>query len=94
MAIRAIQLSSSYTIPFNVLGLEISRDRVTSIPVAYEKAGLGSHVLLAACMRGQYAVETQGHGAFTTALLSLLKRERYDQLTYQDVIMRLPELPL
>lgn len=45
-------------------------------------------------MRGQYAVEMQGHGVFTTALLSLLRREQYDRLTYQDVIMQLPELPL
>ncbi len=94
MAIRALQLPSSYTIPIDLLERQISPDCVSSIPAAYEKTGLISHVLLAACMRGQFAVEMQGGGAFTTALLSLLGRERYDRLTYQDVIMRLPELPL
>ncbi len=94
MAIRAVQLPSSYIIPVDLLEHHLYRDRASAIPTAYEKTGLSSHVLLAACMRGQYAVETQGRGAFTTALLSLLKREGYDRLTYQDVIMQLPELPL
>ncbi|KJA24871.1 hypothetical protein HYPSUDRAFT_38219 [Hypholoma sublateritium FD-334 SS-4] len=93
VAIRAIQLGSSYTFPISLIEQEISCERVPSIPIEYEKIRLRSHVLLAACMRGQHAVETQGHGAFTTALLTLLKRERYDRLTYQDVIIHLQELP-
>ena len=94
MVIRAVQLPPSYTIPLDLLERQISPDCSSSIPTAYEKTGLISHVLLAACMRGQCAVEMQGHGAFTAALLSLLRRECYDRLTYQDVIMQLPELPL
>ena len=94
MVIRAVQLPPSYTIPLDLLERQISPDCSSSIPTAYEKTGLISHVLLAACMRGQFAVEMQGRGAFTTALLTLLGRERYDRLTYQDVIMRLSELPL
>ena len=94
MAIRSVQLPSGYTFPIGLLERELSRDRASSIPAAYEKTGLRSHVLLAACMRGQCAVEMQGHGAFTAALLSLLRQECYDRLTYQDVIMQLPELPL
>ena len=94
MAVRAVQLPPSYTIPIYLLESQISPDGASSIPTAYEKTGLRSHVLLAACMRGQFAVEMQGRGAFTTALLTLLGQERYDRLTYQDVIMRLSELPL
>ncbi|KJA22420.1 hypothetical protein HYPSUDRAFT_215809 [Hypholoma sublateritium FD-334 SS-4] len=43
-------------------------------------------------MQGQSAEESQGRGAFTSALLSLIEREGVDQLTYEDIIMSLPVL--
>ncbi|KAG6906651.1 hypothetical protein DXG01_012737 [Tephrocybe rancida] len=39
-------------------------------------------------------MEREGRGAFTSALLTLLKRDGIDKLTYTDVITRLPDLPL
>ncbi|KAG6824171.1 hypothetical protein H0H92_007786, partial [Tricholoma furcatifolium] len=53
---------------------------------------LASHVLLAACRRGQYAMESHGRGVFTEALIILLQREGI-QLTYKDIIAQLPDLP-
>lgn len=45
-------------------------------------------------MSGQTAKERQLRGAFTSQLLELLKEEGVDRLTYKDVVMRLPDLPL
>lgn len=56
-------------------------------------AGLASHVLLAACTEKQQAFEHGGRGAFTSALISMLESENVQQLTYSDIIFRLPPLP-
>ncbi len=74
---------------------DIPHDKVRAIVAAegYEKSGLLSHVLLSARKHGQEAGERDGHGAFTLALLSLLKKSGVDKLTYTDVIANLPDLP-
>ncbi|KAF8170849.1 caspase domain-containing protein [Mycena galopus ATCC 62051] len=92
-SMRGIELPTGYTIPLEVLN-EGAATRAGSIAPAYQTAGLRSHVLLAACMQGQQARERQGHGLFTSALLSVLRKEGVDRLTYKDVITRIGDLPL
>ncbi|THU79034.1 hypothetical protein K435DRAFT_973293 [Dendrothele bispora CBS 962.96] len=92
-AVRGVELPKNYTIPLNVLKSE-SESRATVVAKGFEKSGLRSHVLLAACMSGQTAKERHQRGAFTYQLLELLKEQGVDRLTYKDVVMRLPDLPL
>lgn len=54
--------------------------------------GLASHVLLAACNPQQQAHEKNGRGAFTLALTKLLRSANLENLTYADIIKRLPEI--
>ncbi|KIK68739.1 hypothetical protein GYMLUDRAFT_1008897 [Collybiopsis luxurians FD-317 M1] len=93
LAIRGVALPKTYNIPPEVLKLE-SAPRASKVAKGYEKSGLRSHVLLAACMRGQTAKERHGRGAFTSQLLELFKKEGVDKLTYKEIISRLPDLPL
>ncbi|KAF9263736.1 hypothetical protein L218DRAFT_901384 [Marasmius fiardii PR-910] len=92
-ATRSVRLPKEYKIPIRVLE-EDSGERTSSIAKGYERGGLRSHVLLAACMQGQTAKERDHRGAFTSQLLELLKEEGVDKLTYKDVIARIPDLPL
>jgi hypothetical protein len=48
-----------------------------------------SHILLAACGRDQYAAEFEGHGVFTTALISLLENVNWSTLDYATLIRKL-----
>ncbi|KAG6906654.1 hypothetical protein DXG01_012740 [Tephrocybe rancida] len=89
LAVRGIELPSSYSIPADVFEPE-TRGR----SVHQSKASSSSHVLLAACKQGQLAMERQGRGVFTSALLKLLKLQGVDKLTYADVITQMPDLPL
>ncbi|PBK59426.1 hypothetical protein ARMSODRAFT_797871 [Armillaria solidipes] len=91
--VRGIKLPGNYTIPQDLLH-NIPHDKARAIVAAQgcEKTALLSHVLLSACMRGQEARERDGHGAFTSALLSLLKKNGVHKLTYRDVINSLPNL--
>lgn len=92
--VRGIKLPEDYTIPQDLLH-DIPRGKSRAIVAAkgYEKTGLLSHMLISACKHGQEASERDGHGAFTSALLSLLKKSGVDKLTYADVIAHLPDLP-
>ncbi|KAG6914881.1 hypothetical protein DXG01_014760 [Tephrocybe rancida] len=85
--VRGIDLTPSYTISANLLRSEVQGSS------AYDCISLSSHVLLAAC-KDQPAMERQGHGAFTSALLNLLKQEGIDKLAYTDVITHMPDLSL
>jgi hypothetical protein len=60
-----------------------------------EKTALSSHVLLAASSADGSARETGGRGAFTQALLTLLRDPDIPlhTLTYLDIIDKLPDLP-
>lgn len=61
----------------------------------FEKAGLWSHVLLAACKRDEYSWEVEGRGRFTNALLISLDAYMKGaalQVTYEDLIGNLDPL--
>jgi hypothetical protein len=60
-----------------------------------EKTGLASHVLLAACSANGTARETGDRGIFTQALMSLLRdpATHVHNVTYLDIVDRLPDLP-
>ncbi len=91
-AVRGIDLPETYAIAQNLLH-EIEPDaRASDVAKGFEKTGLLSHVLLAACKHGQEAGERDGRGVFTSALLSLLREKGIDKLTYKDVITSLPDL--
>ncbi|KAG7440958.1 uncharacterized protein BT62DRAFT_956397 [Guyanagaster necrorhizus] len=99
-AVRGIELPETYTIPQGLLNGVEPNARESVVPKKYENRGLRSHMLLSACRRGQTARETvsgiekgQQAGAFTTALLELLKKRGIDKLAYKDVITNLPDLP-
>jgi Caspase domain len=54
--------------------------------------GLKSHILLAACGRNELAYEEQGNGVFTNALLKLLSTIGAQNVTYANLLQRLPRL--
>ncbi|QRV78455.1 ICE-like protease (caspase) p20 domain protein [Ceratobasidium sp. AG-Ba] len=64
-----------------------------AIPKDQFHAGSRSHVLLAACGAKEVAKEPGGRGAFTTALLEVLRSVRPDALTYMGIMDRLPAIP-
>ncbi|KAK0234529.1 hypothetical protein EDD85DRAFT_922629 [Armillaria nabsnona] len=91
-AVRGIDLPETYTITQDLLH-DIEPDaRASDVAKGFEKSGLLSHVLLAACNHGQEAGERDGRGVFTSALLSLLREKGVGKLTYKDVIINLPDL--
>ncbi len=50
-------------------------------------------IILSGCGEGESAWEINGRGRFTVALLTLLKREGCDQLTYRNLLCALDPLP-
>ncbi|KIM20623.1 hypothetical protein M408DRAFT_33545, partial [Serendipita vermifera MAFF 305830] len=68
---------------------------LTSVPPKFLTTGLSSHVLLAACGQNEKAKENpiKNRGEFTMALLNTLMSVGADQVTYKDLIQRLPILP-
>ncbi|KAE9388436.1 hypothetical protein BT96DRAFT_947626 [Gymnopus androsaceus JB14] len=65
---------------------EYSAAQTSIIAKGFEKTGLQSHILFAACMQHQQAMESQERGVFTSELITLFKQEGVDKLTYQEVI--------
>ncbi|KDR74065.1 hypothetical protein GALMADRAFT_250798 [Galerina marginata CBS 339.88] len=63
------------------------------VPPGYQHAGLNSHVLLAACGAGEKAKEVNGHGEFSTALLTLLRTTGPDTLRYRDILHKIDQIP-
>ncbi|RXW16207.1 hypothetical protein EST38_g9645, partial [Candolleomyces aberdarensis] len=53
---------------------------------------MNSHILLAACGAGERAREDRGHGRFTDALLELLRTVPPDQITYADILLKMPRI--
>jgi hypothetical protein len=90
---RGFELPKTYQVAPDLLE-ELPGTRATSIAEGFQTSGLLSHVLLAACTKEQTAKERQGRGAFTQAILALWKKESVELLTYKDVILHLPDLPL
>ncbi|KAF5343713.1 hypothetical protein D9758_016517 [Tetrapyrgos nigripes] len=88
LTIRGVELPQTYQIAKDALE---GGQRLATVAPGYEKHGLSSHVLLAACTQGQTAKERHKRGVFTSAVLSLLE-EGVDQLTYEEVITNLPDL--
>jgi hypothetical protein len=78
----------------NILG-NMKSSRAAIEAKGYENYGLASHVLLAACKLSERALERDGRGAFTQALLKLLRDStiRTDAITYKETIERLDDLP-
>lgn len=72
---------------------EVPDDRAIAMAAGLAQAGSRSHVLLAACRETEVALEENGRGAFTQALLSTLCSVATDKVTYQDVQDRHPEIP-
>jgi hypothetical protein len=71
-----------------------SNARSAALAGSFSTRGLESHILLAACGEEESAIEENGRGVFTKALLHVLESFGADNLTYQDVLHRLPILPL
>jgi hypothetical protein len=67
--------------------------RATTIASGFQRSGLGSHVLLAACGAEEAAKEEEGRGNFTKGLLDTLVAFGADEMTYVDLIQRMPCLP-
>ncbi|PBK98277.1 hypothetical protein ARMGADRAFT_1008727 [Armillaria gallica] len=101
-AVRGIDLPETYTIPKDLHLHDIHPGaRADSVPEAFKKAGMSSHVLLSACKAEQVAREIPAtgeskgkRGVFTSALLGVLEqhKDKIDKLTYKDVIDKL-DLP-
>jgi len=68
-------------------------ERQIPISTSFSQRGIRSHILLAACEAKEFAWETGGRGAFTTALLEALIAIGADKVTYSGIIQRLPSLP-
>ncbi len=99
-AVRGIDLPETYTIPNDLRLHDIDLGaRADSVPEAFKKAGMLSHVLLSACKAEQVAREIPAtgeskkgkRGVFTSALLGVVERhkDKIDKLTYKDVIDKL-----
>jgi hypothetical protein len=93
---RGIDLPSNYAILSTVdRDIFSGDDRTTEVVEGFELAGSHSHVLLAGCSEAEKARESSARGHFTQALLNLLRNPiiRIDNISYQDVMDRLPDLP-
>jgi hypothetical protein len=89
---RGIELSKDYAIhPSADHEILFGDGRATAISSQYESHGLQSHVLLAACMTNQTAKELEGRGLFTSELLKLLRVAGTENITYRELIARLPD---
>ncbi|KZS99633.1 uncharacterized protein LAESUDRAFT_718559 [Laetiporus sulphureus 93-53] len=72
---------------------EDSSNRGTEFVAGFANAGLRSHVLISACSSREVAMEENGRGIFTSALLEILSAFGVDQLTYSEIPQRIPALP-
>ncbi|VDC07203.1 unnamed protein product [Peniophora sp. CBMAI 1063] len=61
--------------------------------VGFARAGVRSHVLLAACRETETAYEGENRGLFTHALITTLKRIPTDRTTYRELIKHIPAIP-
>ena len=70
-----------------------ANDRKAKITSGFLRRGMQSHVLLAACGAHELALEDQGRGVFTQALLFLLTGVGADKIRYRDVLEMIYDLP-
>jgi hypothetical protein len=66
--------------------------RSASVAPGFLRAGLNSHVLLAACGARELAMEVQGRGVFTKAFLEVLTTVGAGSLTYAGVLLQIQPL--
>jgi hypothetical protein len=66
--------------------------RCAAVSSGFQYNGVASHVLLAACAANEPAIEEGGRGAFTSAFLNTITEIGYQNLTYEEIIARLPPL--
>lgn len=69
-------------------------ERQLRVSTSFPQHSIRSHVLLAACEAKEFAWESGGRGAFTTALLEALIATGADKVTYTGIIQKLPSLPM
>ena len=72
---------------------DTATDRDICVTHGFLQRGVESHVLLAACGAQELAIEDQGRGVFTQALLFLLTSVSPDNIRYCDVLKMIYELP-
>jgi hypothetical protein len=77
------------------LDSEILQDdrRGSILAKGFSHREMRSHVLLAACGSDQLAYETNGHGDYTNALLTVLRTSGTEKLTYKGCAQRIPSIP-
>jgi hypothetical protein len=71
---------------------QFQESRDASIVPGFVHRGMKSHILLAACGAEERAYEDQGKGVFTAALLKLLYEVGTQNVTYANLLQRLPRL--
>ncbi|KAG8754566.1 hypothetical protein FRC14_004946 [Serendipita sp. 396] len=92
---RVRSVKDSEDIP-NDLDIDIwgtSMANRVKIPPEFKYLGSASHLLLAACASNQSAMENNGRGVFTQALLETITTLGVENLTYATLIKHLPDLP-
>jgi hypothetical protein len=94
---RSSRIARFAEIPNDVpsdLDVKIWSDGQSGVAIApgFQHHGLRSHILLAACGAKELAYEDQRKGVFTTALLELLSTVGAHNVTYANLLQRLPSL--
>jgi hypothetical protein len=69
-------------------------NRATTTPTRFAHRALRSHVLLAACGAKEVAWEKEGRGAFTVAILKVLRDIGVENVTYNGLMGALPPIDL
>jgi hypothetical protein len=72
-------------------GVPMERALAVALEIAPE--GARSHVQLTACSATEVALEENGRGVFTVALLGALRAAGTTKTTYMKLLERLPDLP-
>ena len=87
-------MPKEYTIPLSILDkARVSKgSRGSAVSEGFQLSGLRSHVLMAACLPHELAGEMNGRGNFTSALLKTLLKDGTENMTYKDLIQRLPDV--
>jgi len=92
--VRAVQLGD---IPFGMeadRNIKDHRPRNSSPYKGYLHRGLGSHMFISACSSSEDAIEHDGHGRLSTALLKLLFHTSPNKLRYRDLLENIEPIPL
>jgi hypothetical protein len=88
-----VALSDEYNDEYKMGSGEVKRG--VDVGRRFLNPGARSHIVLAACGRGESALERTGQaggGVFTSALLDLLKKRGDDMLTYAQLVAALGTL--